>query len=77
MLLLINKAKTREVLNKSCYGWDGTWTWSIINTTIDREGVYEGTIEELEDVKTQLNACIRAIKRNKDKVTYEENNPAE
>jgi len=77
METLIDKRKTQEVLNESCCGWDETWTWDIIRKTINEEITWNGTIEELEYINTQLNVCIRAIKRNKDKVTYEENYPAE
>ena len=71
-MTLIDKAKTNEILNESCCGWDDTWTWSIINTTIDQEGVYEGTVEELVYIQMQLGRCIAAMKRNKDKITTEE-----
>jgi len=69
MTLLIDKAKTQEMLDKTCIGWDETWTWSIVNTTVDQEGVYEGTVEELEALRGQLARIIKAIKENKDVIT--------
>ena len=77
METLIDKRKTNEMLNNSCCGWDGTWTWDIIRKTMSENPDYNGTIEELEYIQAQLCGCINAMKRNKDGITTKENNPAE
>lgn len=68
-MLLIDKKKTQEMLDRTCGDWADSWTWTIVNTTIDREGVYDGTVEELEAVRTQLAKIINAMKSNRNEIT--------
>ncbi len=75
--MLIDKTKTVEMLNRKASGWDGGFCWDIILTSIDRYSYHEDTVEELENIRTDLSGCINAIKKNKDEITTKENNPAE
>lgn len=69
---LIDKAKTVKMLNRKATGWDGGFCWDIILTSIDRYSYHEDTVEELENVRTDLSECITAIKKNRDEITKEE-----
>lgn len=68
----IDKKKTQEMLDKTCKGWADSWTWDIVNTTIDREGDVDGTIEELEWLQTQLAKITNAMKSNWNEITEPE-----